>query len=73
MLVTLLVVPLSAGVVLFVVQRDDCASFAPAADIDPTYAAAFRAARQGGVEALCYGCKVSPDAIELDRAMGVEP
>jgi sugar fermentation stimulation protein A len=61
------------AVVLFVVQRDDCASFAPAADIDPVYAAAFRAARAGGVEALCYGCKVSPDTIELDRAMRVEP
>lgn len=61
------------AVVLFVVQRDDCARFAPAADIDPAYAAAFRAALGAGVEALCYGCKVSPDAIELDRAMAVEP
>ena len=61
------------AVVLFVVQRDDCDSFAPAADIDPAYAAAFRAARAHGVEALCYGCKVSPDAIQLDRALAVEP
>jgi sugar fermentation stimulation protein A len=61
------------AVVLFVVQRDDCASFAPAADIDPAYAAAFRAARAAGVEAICYGCKVSPDAIELSHAMPVDP
>jgi len=61
------------AVVLFIVQRDDCDRFAPAADIDPIYAAAFRAARAQGVEALCYGCKVSPDAIELQRAMLVEP
>lgn len=61
------------AVVLFVVQRDDCERFAPAGDIDPTYAAAFRAAADQGVEALCYGCKVSPDAIELQRAMRVEP
>lgn len=61
------------AVVLFVVQRDDCASFAPAADIDPAYATAFRTARAAGVEALCYGCKVSPDAIELARPLPVEP
>jgi sugar fermentation stimulation protein A len=60
------------AVVLFIVQRDDCERFAPADDIDPAYAAAFRAARAQGVEALCYGCKVSPDAIELRRAMLVE-
>jgi sugar fermentation stimulation protein A len=61
------------AVVLFVVQRDDCASFTPAADIDPAYAAAFRAARAAGVEAICYSCKVSPDAIELSHALPVEP
>lgn len=61
------------AVVLFIVQRSDCERFAPAADIDPAYAAAFRTARAAGVEALCYGCKVTPDAIELDRSLPVEP
>jgi len=60
------------AVVLFVVQRGDCERFAPAGDIDPAYAAAFRQAVDRGVEALCYGCKVSPDAIELHRPMAVE-
>jgi sugar fermentation stimulation protein A len=59
--------------VLFVVQRDDCDRFAPAADIDPAYAAAFGIARAAGVEALCYSCKVTPDAIELYRPLPVEP
>jgi len=60
------------AVVLFIVQRDDCERFAPAADIDPAYAAAFGAARAAGVEALCYSCKVTPDAIELHRSLPVE-
>jgi sugar fermentation stimulation protein A len=55
------------AVTLFLVQREDCTRFSLAEDIDPTYAAAFRAARDQGVEALCYACRVSPTAIALDR------
>ena len=57
------------AVVLFLVQRGDCDHFTVAADIDPTYAAAFDDARARGVEALCYACNVSREAIVLERAL----
>lgn len=52
---------------LFLVQREDCPAFTVAADIDPAYAEGLARARAGGVEALCYGCKLSPEEIVLDR------
>jgi sugar fermentation stimulation protein A len=57
---------------LVVVQRTDCAAFAPAADIDPAFAAAYRAAGQAGVELLAYACVMGPDEIRLDRAIPVQ-
>jgi sugar fermentation stimulation protein A len=42
------------AVVLYLVQRTDCAAFAVAADIDPAYGAAFDSARAAGVEVLCH-------------------
>ncbi len=58
---------------VYVVRREDCDGFAIAADIDPTYDAAFRDALARGVEALCYACKVSLEGIELDRPLEIEP
>ena len=55
------------------VQREDCDSFVIAADIDPTHDAAFRDALARGVEVLCYACKMSPEGIELDRPLAIEP
>ncbi len=60
------------AVMAYVVQREDCGSFALAGDIDPAYAAGFRAAREAGVEAICYSCKLSVESIELDRSLPVE-
>ncbi len=57
------------AVMLYLVQRSDCARLAIAADIDPAYDRAFADARSRGVEAICYGCKVGPEAIELDRPL----
>ncbi len=59
------------GVVLYLVQREDCDRFELAADIDPAYASASRAARSHGVEAFCYCCKLSAEAIELDRPLPI--
>lgn len=59
------------AVMLYVVQRADCDRFALAADLDPGYAAGFRAARAAGVEALCYACAVSLSAIELRAPLPV--
>lgn len=57
------------AVMLFLVQRGDCDRLEIAADIDPDYDRALRAAVTRGVEALCYGCDVGLEAIELDRRL----
>ena len=57
------------AVMLYIVQREDCDSFTLAADIDPTYAAAFAEARASGVEALAYACRLSTDGIVVDRPL----
>ncbi len=59
------------AVMVYLVQRGDCTSFRLAADIDPTYAAAFAMARAAGVEALAYDCRISPQAILVDRPIPV--
>ncbi|WP_226628499.1 DNA/RNA nuclease SfsA [Alloyangia pacifica] len=57
------------AVMLYLVQRTDAAAVTLAADIDPTYAAAFAAAREAGVEVLALGCKIGPDEITLGSAL----
>ena len=59
------------AVVFYAVQRADCRDFRVASDIDPAYDAAFAAARAAGVEALCYGCRVTEEAIVLDAPMPI--
>ncbi len=54
---------------LFLVQRQDCTAFRLAADVDPAYAAALRAAQTAGVEVLVYGCSLNLTAIELARPL----
>jgi sugar fermentation stimulation protein A len=61
------------AVVVYVVQRTDCADFRLAADIDPVYAASFRAALEAGVEAVCYACDVSIDGVRLARPLPILP
>jgi sugar fermentation stimulation protein A len=61
------------AVVVYVVQRTDCADFRIAADIDPVYAASFRAALDAGVEAVCYACEVSLDGVSLARPLPILP
>lgn len=53
------------AVLLFLVQRTDCNRVTLAADLDPTYAAAFRAAVDNGVEVMCFGCAISPEGIKI--------
>lgn len=53
------------AVMLYLVQRTDCGRFDLARDIDPTYAAAFDAARAQGVETLCFGTVITPEGVEL--------
>jgi sugar fermentation stimulation protein A len=60
------------AVMVYVVQREDCDSFRVAADVDPAYDAAFRTALAHGVEALCYTCHLTTEAIELTRPLPIE-
>jgi len=53
------------AVMLYLVQRTDCSRFDLARDIDPTYGAAFDAARACGVETLCYGTTITPQGVDL--------
>ncbi|SFL64368.1 DNA/RNA nuclease SfsA [Shimia aestuarii] len=53
------------AMMLYLVQRTDAQTVTLARDIDPTYAAAFAAARAAGVEVMAYGCQITPDAIDI--------
>ena len=53
------------AVMLFLVQRTDAACFAPAADIDPVYAAALAQAESAGVEVLMHGTRITPEGVTL--------
>jgi sugar fermentation stimulation protein A len=56
---------------LYLVQRMDCDRFAVAGDIDPTYAAGLRRARERGVEVLCYACRLTTEEIVVDRPLAL--
>ncbi len=53
------------AVMVYLVQRCDCATFAICRDLDPAYALAFDRARAAGVEMLAYGCRISTQEIAL--------
>jgi sugar fermentation stimulation protein A len=53
------------AVMLYLVQRTDCAAMTLAADIDGTYAAGFREARAVGVEVMVFDCTISPLGVDI--------
>lgn len=53
------------AVMLYLVQREDCTGFRPAADIDPAYSRGLAAAMRDGVEAFCYTCRLSIEDITI--------
>ena len=55
------------AVMFYLVQRTDCEAMTLAADIDPAYAAAFTAARDAGVEVLCYDTRISPKGVGIGK------
>jgi sugar fermentation stimulation protein A len=55
------------AVVLFVVQRTDCAAFSACRDLDPRFAAALSSAAETGVEVLVYGCDVTTERVSIAR------
>ncbi len=59
------------GVILFLVNRADCGSMAPADHIDPGYGQLLRQVTAAGVEALAYRTRCSLEGIEVDRKLPV--
>jgi sugar fermentation stimulation protein A len=59
------------GVMFYLVQREDCTQLSIAGGIDPNYLEAFSAAWKAGVEMLCYGCSISPEAIKIKRKLEI--
>jgi len=59
------------GVLLVIVQRNDCDAFAAAAGIDPAYAEALAEVAGQGVEVHAYACQVSPQRVRLARPLPV--
>jgi sugar fermentation stimulation protein A len=56
---------------LYIVQRSDADSVAPADDIDPEYGKALRWAAESGVEIHALGARLTADRILLDRILPV--
>ncbi len=59
------------AVMLYLVQREDCTGFRPAADIDPAYATGLAAAMRDGVEAICYTCRLSIEDITIGTRLPI--
>ncbi len=59
------------AVMVYLVQRADCDYFTVAGDIDPTYEEGLKKAIAGGVEVLCYQCKLSEEEIVLDKPLEI--
>jgi sugar fermentation stimulation protein A len=53
------------AVMVYLAQRQDGESFTVAGDIDPVYAEALKTAQKAGVEAICYGCTLTPREIKV--------
>lgn len=56
---------------LYIVQRADADSVAPADDIDPEYATTLREAARVGVEIHALGARVLADRIRIERVLPV--
>ena len=60
------------AVMLYLIQRTDCARFKIAPDLDPAFARAFGAAHKAGVEMLAYDTDISPEGISIRHALPVQ-
>ncbi len=58
-----------AAAMLYIVQRGDVESFAPANHIDPVYAKNLKLAHDAGVDILVYRCNLSPSEIKIVSPM----
>lgn len=60
------------AVMVYLVQRTDCARFRLADDLDPGYARAFAAASEAGVETICLGTRISREGVWLGAPIPLE-
>jgi len=60
------------AVMIYVIQRGDCAAFGLARDIDPAYARACVEAQAAGVELLAYACRVGLDATAITQELPID-
>jgi sugar fermentation stimulation protein A len=59
------------GVMLYVIQRDDCDRLRICGDLDPVYARAFERAMGRGVEAYAIKCHITPSGIAATGAIPI--
>lgn len=59
------------AVMFYLIQREDCKSFKPAAHIDPHYNQELAKAMEAGVEVFAYSCALTPEGIKLERQLPV--
>ncbi len=57
--------------VIFIVQRNDCNSFAPATDIDPVFADTLILAQRNNVSMHAYNCEITPISLEISREIPI--
>jgi sugar fermentation stimulation protein A len=59
------------AVLIFLIQRQEARRFALARDIAPRFAAAFDKGAAAGVEMMAVRCRLSPEAITVDRPVPI--
>lgn len=57
--------------VLFIIQMEGAMRFEPNWETDPIFSDTLRLAKESGVTVLAYGCRVTPDSIELSEPVHV--
>ncbi len=57
------------AVMIFVVQREDVRTFAPASSIDPVYAGLLKRAHDSGVEIFVYQCRMDLKELSLGKSL----
>ena len=58
--------------IIYLVQRNDCSSFAIAQDIDINYKNALSKAVKNNLNIICYDCKFSTKGIKLNKKINVK-
>ena len=59
------------AVMVYVIQRADANRLSLARDIDAAYGEAFDKATAAGVEAIALRCRMSPQAIEVEKTVPI--